>query len=153
MRSGSPGEWLWGPEAMRWRRVFSGRADQVRSARDFATLLFSGTGREDDVATVVAELAANAVRHSRSGLQHGWFGLEITLARVAYIAVTDQGGGSVPLVRTECAADELAESGRGLLMVSQLALATGIHGSPRMGFTVWADMDLRCTDRQVSLAS
>ncbi|TDD80866.1 ATP-binding protein [Actinomadura darangshiensis] len=145
---------------MRWRRVFSGRADQVRSARVFASALFAGTGREDDVAVVVAELATNAVRHSRSGTQRGWFGLEVTMADVAYVAVTDQGGGRVPYLQAERPDESLQVSGRGLLMVSRLALATGMHGSPQVGYTVWADMDLRGgghattdSDREVSLVS
>jgi serine/threonine-protein kinase RsbW len=156
----SAGEWLWGPEPMRWRRVFSGRADQVRPARVFASTLFAGTGREEDVAVVVAELATNAVRHSRSGAQRGWFGLEVTLADVAYVAVTDQGGGRVPSVHAKAAEHGLEVSGRGLLMVSKLALATGIHGSPQVGYTVWADIDLRGggkataePEREVSLMS
>src|SRR5690606_16355884 len=58
-------------------------------------------GREEDVAVVVAELSTNAVRHSRSGEGRGWFGLEVTLAEIAYIAVTDLGGGCVPTIRSE----------------------------------------------------
>jgi hypothetical protein len=54
-------------------------------------------------------------------------------------------------------AADLEVSGRGLLMVSRLALATGIHGSPQVGFTV-GDIDLRGgttsrSDREVSLVS
>ncbi|GGU91733.1 hypothetical protein GCM10010182_03450 [Actinomadura cremea] len=128
---------------MRWRRVFSGRVDQVQAARGFASYLFAGTGREDDVAIVVAELATNAVRHSKSGESHGWFGLELTLAEVSYIAVTDQGGGRIPTVQFPQPGDEPAMGGRGLLLVSELAIATGIYGSPRVGHTVWADVELR----------
>ncbi|MEV5828750.1 ATP-binding protein [Spirillospora sp. NPDC052242] len=128
---------------MRWRRVFSGRVDQVHAARTFAAFMFAGTDREDDVAVVVAELATNAVLHSKSGEPHGWFGLELTLADVSYVAVTDQGGGAVPTVRFARFEDEPAEGGRGLFMVSELAIATGIYGSRQVGHTVWADMDLR----------
>jgi anti-sigma regulatory factor (Ser/Thr protein kinase) len=128
---------------MRWRRVFSGRADQVSSARQLAAALFAGTGREEDVAVVVAELASNAVRHTRSGYDRGWFGLEVTLQDVAYIAVTDLGGGCIPTIRSEQPGCEPRVNGRGLLMVSRLALSVGIHGSPETGHTVWADLDLR----------
>lgn len=138
----SAGEWLWGSEPMRWRRVFSGRADQVGAARLLAASLFAGTKREEDVAVVVAELAGNAVRHSRSGSAQGWFGLEVTLQDVAYIAVTDLGGGCVPTIRSEEPGCETRVNGRGLLIVSRLALAVGIHGSPKNGHTVWADVDL-----------
>ncbi|WP_148344767.1 ATP-binding protein [Actinomadura chibensis] len=139
----SPGEWLWGSEPMRWRRVYPGRADQVGVARVFAATLFEGTGREEDVAVVVAELATNAVRHSRSGRDRGWFGLEVTMAEIAYVAVTDMGGGCVPAIRSEKPGCTPHESGYGLLAVSKLALTMGIRGSAVEGFTVWADMDLR----------
>lgn len=92
---------------------------------------------------VVAELASNAVRHSRSGGPRGWFGLEVTLSKVAYIAVTDLGGGCVPTVRSQAPGCEPRTNGYGLLTVSKLALSMGVHGSPEDGFTVWADMDLR----------
>ena len=147
MRKGNRGlwsadEWMWGLEPMRWRRVYPGRADQVGVARLFAATLFAGTGREEDVAVVVAELSTNAIRHSRSGAARGWFGLEVTLAEIAYIAVTDLGGGCVPTIRSETPGCEPRVSGYGLLTVSRLALATGVHGSPLDGFTVWADIDL-----------
>ncbi|WP_075901088.1 ATP-binding protein [Actinomadura sp. CNU-125] len=141
----SPGEWLWGPEPMRWRRVFPGRADQVTVARVFAAGLFEGSGREEDVAVVVAELASNAVRHSRSGAPQGWFGLEITLAEKSCIGVMDLGGGCVPAIRSENPNCEPRTDGRGLLMVSRLAAAIGIYGSPVIGHTVWAEVDLRRT--------
>lgn len=138
----SASDWLWGPDTMRWRRVYLGTAEQVRAARVFAATLFEGTGREEDVAMVVAELASNAVRHSRSGDPRGWFGLEVTLSKVAYIAVTDLGGGCVPTVRSQAPECEPRTNGYGLLTVSKLALTMGVHGSPEDGFTVWADMDL-----------
>ena len=154
----SPGEWLRGSEPMRWRRVYPGRPDQVRVARVFAATLFEGTGREEDVAVVVAELSTNAVRHSRSGTDRGWFGLEVTLSEVAYIAVTDLGGGCVPTIGAETPGCEPRVGGYGLLTVSKLALAMGVHGSAENGFTVWADMDLRRhaqngPGQQVTLAS
>ncbi|WP_368367261.1 ATP-binding protein [Actinomadura sp. WMMA1423] len=128
---------------MRWRRIYPGRVDQIRAARVFAATLFEGTGREEDVAVVVAELATNAVRHSRSGGERGWFGLEVTMAEIAYVAVTDLGGGCVPTIRSEMPGCEPREGGYGLLTVSKLALTMGLHGSSEDGFTVWADMDLR----------
>lgn len=136
-------EWLWGTEPMRWRRVYAGRADQVTAARLFAKSLFAGTGREEDVAIVVAELASNAVRHTRSGEPRGWFGLEVTFADVAYIGITDLGGGCVPLFRSKKPGCELKEGGRGLQVVAELAISYGIHGSAELGHTVWADVSFR----------
>ncbi|QKG24316.1 hypothetical protein ACTIVE_5959 [Actinomadura verrucosospora] len=45
-----------------------------------------------------------------------------------------------------------------MLMVSKLALATGVYGSPYLGYTVWADIDLRADakgdpTREVSMVS
>lgn len=136
-------QWLWGSEPMRWRRVYPGREDQVRVARVFVAALFEGTGREEDVAVVAAELATNAVRHSRSGADQGWFGLEVTLGEIGRIAVTDLGGGCVPTIRSETPGCEPRVGGYGLLTVSKLAVTTGVCGSSANGFTVWANMDLR----------
>ncbi|MFB4317625.1 ATP-binding protein [Actinomadura sp. 21ATH] len=141
-RQGSAAEWLWSPEPMRWRRTYSGRPDQVTAARVFAASLFAGTAREEDVAVVVAELATNAVRHTRSGEYRGWFGLEVTLAELAYISVTDLGGGGVPTVCPQPAGSDLECGKRGLVIVSKLAVSIGVHGSVRTGHTVWADVSL-----------
>ncbi|XVQ15115.1 ATP-binding protein [Spirillospora sp. CA-255316] len=146
---GSSSEWLRRSEPMSWRRTYPGRGDQVAVARKFAATLFAGTGREDEIESVVAELISNAILHTRSGEKGGWFGLELAVTELAYVAVTDLGGGGVPHlmvekhprgVDTRCEA--LSEHGRGLRMVSELAVAIGIHGSPALGHTVWADLDL-----------
>ncbi|MFD0856197.1 ATP-binding protein [Actinomadura adrarensis] len=156
-RPSTAAEWLWGAEPMRWRRVYSGRADQVASARKFARELFAGTGREEDVSTVVAELCSNAIRHTRSGEgPRGWFGLEVTFGDLAYIGVTDLGGGCVPLFRSKKPGCELDVGGRGLQLVAELAVFYGIHGSSELGHTVWADLALAEHDRtgsQTELAS
>lgn len=140
---GSSTEWLRSPEPMRWRRTYSGRTDQVPAVRDFTWTLFAGTGHENVVAFIVTELASSAVRHTRSGQHGGWFGLEVVLADLAYIGVTDLGGGGVPTVIPEPKVDEFSEHGRGLRTICKLAVAIGIHGSTDGGHTVWADVDLR----------
>jgi hypothetical protein len=95
-------EWLWSSGRMRWRRVYAGRADQVRAARAFAEALFVGMPCVDIVALAVGELAANAVRHTRSGEGgDGWFGLEIVCENPVYVAVTDMGGHGIPTVLPE----------------------------------------------------
>ncbi|MUN35369.1 ATP-binding protein [Actinomadura litoris] len=134
--------WMSGAEPMRWRRAYPGRADQVHVARNFVTALCEGTGREADVAAVVSELAANAIRHSRSGGEPGWFGMEVMLDEIAYVGVTDLGGGCVPTIRSETPNCEPRVSGYGLLTVSKLASAIGVYGSPTDGFTVWAELAL-----------
>ncbi|MFC7730698.1 ATP-binding protein [Actinomadura keratinilytica] len=135
-------EWLRSPEPLRWRRTYPGRADQVAVARRFAVSLFAGTGYEEEAGFIVAELASNAVRHTHSGHHGGWFGLEVVLEDVAYVGVTDQGGGGIPVVLPESPDQSVAEHGRGLRAVSRLAAALGIHGSSDGGHTVWADLDL-----------
>ncbi|MBW8487297.1 ATP-binding protein [Actinomadura sp. PM05-2] len=138
---------------MRWKRVFPGRFDQVGAARHFATTLFDGTGCVEEVGIVVGELASNAVRHTYSGAgetggKPGWFGLEVVRANPARVAVTDMGSGEalwrVPTVRRQLLPGERddADSGRGLMLVSRTALTLGVYGSPLVGHTVWADLEL-----------
>jgi anti-sigma regulatory factor (Ser/Thr protein kinase) len=129
-----------GSPPKRWQRTYQGRLDQVAVARGFAASLLAGTGRADDVAIIVSELASNALLHTRSGRPRGWFGLEVCETELVHVGVTDLGGGGRPTVYLEQAAGELLERGRGLLEVSRLAVAIGIHGSPETGHTVWADL-------------
>lgn len=136
----SAGEWLWGPEEMRWRRTFSGRPDQTASARAFAATLFAGAACLDVVEFVVAELTANTIRHTRTCEDGGWFGLELVYDDPAYIAVVDNGGRGIPTVKQPV--DLLATSGRGLYLVSQLAYRMGIEGSPELGHKVWIELEL-----------
>ncbi|MER7548149.1 ATP-binding protein [Spirillospora sp. NPDC127506] len=136
-------EWLWSSGRMRWRRVYAGRADQVRAARAFAEALFVGMPCVDIVALAVGELAANAVRHTRSGEGgDGWFGLEIVCENPVYVAVTDMGGHGIPTVLPEGYGGSYSEGGRGLRMLYELALMFGMHGSSTLGHTVWVDIDL-----------
>jgi anti-sigma regulatory factor (Ser/Thr protein kinase) len=96
----------------------------------------------DVVALAVGELAANAIRHTRSGeVGDGWFGLEVVCDSPAYIAVTDMGGHGIPTVLPEAPDGSYRESGRGLRMLHDLALMFGIHGSRTLGHTVWVDID------------
>ncbi|RSN61912.1 ATP-binding protein [Actinomadura sp. WAC 06369] len=97
----------------------------------------------DVVALAVGELAANAVRHTRSGEgDGGWFGLELIYGDPAYVAVTDLGGHGVPVVLPEGYGDPSCQGGRGLRMLYELALMFGVHGSSTFGHTVWVDLDL-----------
>ncbi|WP_067469411.1 hypothetical protein [Actinomadura macra] len=61
--------------------------------------LFAGTPIASDVGFVVTELATNAARHTRSGQHGGRFTVELVLGGLAYIGVTDLGGGGYPMVR------------------------------------------------------
>lgn len=114
------------PAAMRWRRTYPGCADQVRLVRQFTGYLLTGFPLVDDVVYAAAELAANAVRHSRSGSPGGVFTVDVHRWQSgAAIAVTDQGGPDEPALGQ---ADELAESGRGLRAVEATAARWGWSG-------------------------
>ncbi|MFB9675918.1 ATP-binding protein [Streptosporangium vulgare] len=137
----SPEEWLRVPGPMVWRRTFPGTPQQVSEARHFVEGLFAGTPRSDDAGTIAAELCNNAVLHTVSGHDDGWFGVEVVLDDLAYLAVTDLGGAGRPVL-TSAAGGKLVEGGFGILLVKELALTIGVHGSPQLGHTVWADIDL-----------
>ncbi|WP_232385374.1 ATP-binding protein [Actinomadura violacea] len=132
--------------SMSWRRVFPGRVDQIPLARQFAMFLFAETSIAAEVGFVVTELSTNAVRHTRSGQQGGRFTVELVLGGLAYVGVSDLGGGGYPTVRHDPLNGPVeAEGGRGLRAVSQMAAMLGVHGSPIEGHTVWAD--LICLDK------
>src|SRR4051794_11420788 len=85
---------------MRWRRTFSGHVDQARPARDFVAFLLTGCKLADDAVSAVAELVANALRHTRTALPGGLFVVEVRRWPSGMsVGVTDQGGTSEPAVR------------------------------------------------------
>ena len=57
-------------EAETWRKVLPGTTRQVADARRLTHMFLDDTARADDAAWIVGELAANAVRHTRSGGGH-----------------------------------------------------------------------------------
>ncbi|MFC4912839.1 ATP-binding protein [Actinomadura gamaensis] len=137
---GTAGEWLWGADEKRWRRAFPGRPDEMASAREFVAALFAEAECLDVVKLVVSELTGNTIRHTRSGEDGGWFELEVVYDDPAYVAVIDNGGGGVPVVKE--AVDLLATSGRGLFAVSRLACRMGVDGNPERGHRVWVEIPL-----------
>jgi hypothetical protein len=79
---------------LRWRRVFPGQEAELGQVRYWLSELLPDCPARGDVLTVTIELAANAVRHSASGLG-GFFAVELSwLANPAtvHIAVADAGG-------------------------------------------------------------
>jgi hypothetical protein len=92
--------------------------------------------------TCVSEFCANAIAHTASG-HGGVFTVEVDRPRdgVARVAVTDDGGASVP---APGALDLMAEGGRGLAMVAACTSRWGYTdaspGSPASHRrTVWAE--------------
>jgi hypothetical protein len=86
--------------------------------------------------TCVSELCANAIAHTASG-RGGVFTVEVDCPRdgVARVAVTDDGGPSVPAARR---LDLMAQGGRGLAMVASCTSRWGFREA-YPGRTVWAE--------------
>ena len=86
--------------------------------------------------TCVSEFCANAIAHTDSG-HGGVFTVEVDCPRegVARVAVTDDGGASVPAAGP---GDLMAEGGRGLAMVAACTSRWGFCDA-YPGRTVWAE--------------
>jgi serine/threonine-protein kinase RsbW len=115
-RDGEPGH----PDIPpRFRRSFAGQPDQVAQARHFVQGALAGCPALADAVLLTSELATNAVQHSATG-RGGAFVVAISHApgRVR-VTVTDGGSATRPIVAPE--PEELAVSGRGLLLVNVLA--------------------------------
>lgn len=132
---------LW--RGMAWRRAFPGRGDQSALARRMVGQLLADTARVEDAVWVTAELVSNALRHSDSGRERGFFVVEVLLGTQSVrIVVYDLGGGPVPdFSRTPGTLPE-AEEGRGLAGVAKLASRTGAAGDEVTGHAVWAELTL-----------
>ncbi|MGS2640495.1 ATP-binding protein [Streptosporangium sp. LJ11] len=124
------------PGGMTWRRTFPGRPSQVPEARRFVRFLLVDSPLGQDAEQVVAELAANAVRHTASGRPYGTFVVEVVRRPEATrVTVHDSGQGPVPALPRPAL---LGESGRGLLLVTALASQVGCQGTRTHGHAVWA---------------
>ncbi len=127
-------------------RVFVGEPAQVPQVRDCVReALGSWCPRVAEAETVACELAANAVQYTPSGRPGGKFavGIDREAARVV-LRVHDAGGETVPhIVSTPTPRHDdepemdLADHGRGLLLVDTLSDAWGYADTPS-GRSVWA---------------
>jgi serine/threonine-protein kinase RsbW len=119
-----------------WARTFRGTPASVPEARRFVAELLAGCPAREVLMTCVSELCANAIVHTASG-NGGVFIVEVGLPRdgVARIAVTDQGGPSLPAAGH---LDLMAEGGRGLAMVAACTSRWG-YADADPGRTVWAE--------------
>jgi hypothetical protein len=108
----------------------------VPEARRFVAGLLHGCPARDVLMTCVSELCANAIAHTGSG-NGGVFIVEVDLPRpgVARVAVTDEGGPSLPAAGS---GDLMAEGGRGLAMVAACTNRWG-YADAHPGRTVWAE--------------
>ena len=98
----------------------------------------------DDAHVVVTELVTNAFVHAgtRCELRAG------LTARALRLQVTDYGPG-MPDPR---AADDRADHGRGLLLVSALCVAWGVEALPDGGKVVWAELPRPAAPADVDVA-
>jgi serine/threonine-protein kinase RsbW len=120
----------------RLTRTFRGTPASVPEARRFVAELLAGCPAREVLMTCVSELCANAIAHSDSG-NGGVFIVEVDLPRpgVARVAVTDEGGPSLPVAGR---LDLMAEGGRGLAMVAACTNRWG-YADAYPGRTVWAE--------------
>jgi anti-sigma regulatory factor (Ser/Thr protein kinase) len=125
-----------------------GTAQSVRLSRKCAGLTLPCMGClpsvVEDVETVLAELAGNAVTHTASGGPGGEISVEVWQEIrhgriVVSVAVHDQGSAGSPMMRQ---VSESAESGRGLRVVAGLAQRWGYAElGTGGGRVVWAELD------------
>ncbi|MFG2338673.1 ATP-binding protein [Streptomyces yangpuensis] len=95
----------------------------------------------EDAAQVVAELAANAVTHGRVRGRDFRLVLRLTPGSTLRIEVSDTRREFGPLPACGLP-DAEAESGRGLALVSALAVRWGTDHGPVPLKTVWAEIDV-----------
>ncbi len=115
------------------RRVFAGRADQVRHARRFVKAALDECPVADLVVLLADELVTNAVVHTRSG-DGGLFEVRVWSGpSSACVAVLDGGSDGKP---SAAALDTVRESGRGLALVDALAAHWG-HAGGSDGRITW----------------
>ena len=110
--------------------------DQAHAARVFTTGALTGEHPCAAVAVLlVSELVTNSMLHSDSRLPGGTITVTVTGSPgSALVEVRDAGGASVPVVNG--ADDALAEGGRGLRLVSDLAARWGYRREPD-GLITW----------------
>jgi anti-sigma regulatory factor (Ser/Thr protein kinase) len=87
-------------------------------------------------ALVVTELLTNAILHTRSGLPGGTVTVILEPAAAA-LRITVRDAGPVRRRRAPQAGGELAETGRGLLIVAAVSCACDLRGAGRQS---WAEV-------------
>ena len=120
---------------------FPGEAAAVGQAREFVRgVLGEGRPGLNDVLLMVSEVACNAVRHTASGDDGGWFDLTVSLTGdTARIAIADRGSSSEPLIPDGGGELDSLTGGRGLRIVDALADCWG-HGGDELGRVVWFEL-------------
>jgi anti-sigma regulatory factor (Ser/Thr protein kinase) len=129
------------PFAAWWTRQFRGGADQVLEVRHWLEDLLPDCAARADVILLASELCTNAIVHSRSGEAGGQFSVDIDWApALARVVIGDQGSATAPAIAPRRGdAVQLGESGRGLLLVDNVADDWGTASRPNRRW-VWADV-------------
>lgn len=125
-----------------YRRVWR-RDDELHEMRCWLTDRLGDSDQTYVVVTIANELAANALKHTRSGQMGGSYTVMLCRRRdILWVAVTDQGADTVP---TPKPLDAVSEGGRGLALVAQLAAECGGmwgHMQVPGGRRTWATLAL-----------
>jgi anti-sigma regulatory factor (Ser/Thr protein kinase) len=112
------------PPTYWWPRGFPGEKAQVPTMRAWMEGFLPACDALDDLLLIAAELAANAVTHTRSGQPAGQFTVDVTWSPdCARVVVGDQGSDEVP-DSPGPGQPAYAETGRGLLLVHSLSAAS-----------------------------
>lgn len=128
---------------MEWTQTYPGLPSMVPAIRAFVRGLLGDTPRTDDAELVACELVTNSLRHTPSGADGGNVAVTVTVRPgFARIAVSDSGTG---VWATPPTPDDIAEYGRGLLIVSTHADKFG-HDADGDGQTAWAEFEWREVD-------
>jgi serine/threonine-protein kinase RsbW len=128
------------PRIAWWTRQFRGGPDQVLEVRRWLEDLLPDCAARGDVLLLASELCTNAIVHSRSGEAGGQFSVDIDWApALARVVVGDQGSAKTPAIASGDAG-QLGESGRGLLLVDDVADDWGTASRPNRRW-VWADVE------------
>jgi anti-sigma regulatory factor (Ser/Thr protein kinase) len=114
-----------------------GSAEHVRRARDFVRTALAARPYCADAVLLTSEVVTNSVLHSQSGN-----GGEVTIAVIdlggfVRVEVIDDGSDHLPEVSS--AGTALADSGRGLQIVSARAVSWG-HARDDCGLTTWFEV-------------
>ncbi|MEV4747249.1 ATP-binding protein [Streptosporangium sp. NPDC049248] len=115
-----------------------GVAESVGVARRYVRGVLEKSGLRDtyDAELLVSELVSNAVRHSESGRAGGLVTVVVAnCGETVQIAVGDSGSATCA-PRIPAGPDEDAEGGRGLWLVSEVALSWGWYEGA-VGRIVW----------------
>lgn len=119
-----------------WSRAYPATASHVREARCFLAAILNGSPLTGDALICLSELVTNAICHSNSARPGGTFTVRASPHDGSLrVEVEDQGGPWAHGPHSD------GQSGRGLLIVSQLATTWGISADSTSTRVVWFTLD------------